>query len=333
MKLLYIPCHSIAEYDEIKLFSEIGIEVFSTGSYFIPSKPVDPKRPPLNIKRHPEYEPLVGDNPEIIPKELVKNFDIVFFHWLPLRILNNWENLKDKKVILRTNGQSVSQNELQIRELKRRGVIVVRYSPKERNIPFYAGEDALIRFYKDPEEFKNWNGEKKRVISLCQSMLKRGPYCNASVFLKITEGFERKLFGPDNEELKEIWGGCLDYEQLKKELQDNRVYFYTGTMPASYTLNFIEAFMTGIPIVSIGKKLGNPFWDSNLDLFEIGDLIENGKEGFVSDDLTNLKGYIKILLDDYSLAKEISKNAREKAIELFGKEKIKRQWINFFKNL
>jgi hypothetical protein len=30
------------------------------------------------------------------------------------------------------------------------GLEIVRYSPMERNIPGYIGEDALIRFYKDP---------------------------------------------------------------------------------------------------------------------------------------------------------------------------------------
>ncbi|WP_114378378.1 hypothetical protein [Paenibacillus prosopidis] len=78
----------------------------------------------------------------------------------------------------------------------------------------------------------------------------------------------------------------MDYEQLKQELRENRVFFYTGV--TSYTLGFIEAFMTGIPIVSIGEKLGNhEFYKQQT--FEIQEIIENGKEGIVSDDIQELR--------------------------------------------
>ncbi|MFY0784083.1 hypothetical protein AB1K18_28080 [Peribacillus simplex] len=40
---------------------------------------------------------------------------------------------------------------------------------------------------------------------------------------------------------------------MKQEMRENRAFFYTGTRITSYTLGFIEAFMTGIPIVSISE--------------------------------------------------------------------------------
>jgi glycosyltransferase involved in cell wall biosynthesis len=107
------------------------------------------------------------------------------------------------------------------------------------------------------------------------------------------------------------------------------VYFYTGTYPASYTLNFIEAFMTGIPIVAIGERLGNSPFELGQKTYEIPDIITQATDGFYSDDPAELRGVIQRLLDDESLARFISKNARKRAIELFGKDRIKLLWKEY----
>lgn len=60
------------------------------------------------------------------------------------------------------------------------------------------------------------------------------------------------MFGPGNEGAPES-GGMLSYEQMKQKMRENRAFFYTGTRITSYTLGFIEAFMTGIPIVSVSE--------------------------------------------------------------------------------
>ena len=104
-------------------------------------------------------------------------------------------------------------------------------------------------------------------------------------------------------------------------------------MPASYTLNFIESWMTGIPVVAIGGEFGNPPFLENQFTYEIPFLIKNGVNGYCSDDLGKLTEYVKNLLEDHELAKKIGAAGREKAIELFGKEKIKKQWIKFFDSL
>ena len=36
MKILYLPCHSVHEYDEVRMFHEMGHEIFSPGAYFNP---------------------------------------------------------------------------------------------------------------------------------------------------------------------------------------------------------------------------------------------------------------------------------------------------------
>ena len=213
------------------------------------------------------------------------------------------------------------------------GMKIVRYSPKEKNIQMNLGEDAMIRFYKDPEEYKDWNGNVDRVITLGQAMQKRGAFCNYQIFEEATREFPRIAFGADNDDLGAMWGGQLSYDDLKKELRDNRVFFYTGTQPASYTLGFIEAFMTGIPIVSVGNDVGNSLFKQEQNTFEVPDIIDSGQCGFVSDNIDTLKEKVGQLLKDEPLRKRISIAAREKAIQLFGKETIKKQWETFLNNL
>jgi glycosyltransferase involved in cell wall biosynthesis len=334
MKMLYLSCHSVLEYDEIKLFREIGVDVFSHGAY-LKSKTDDIMRPALD---HQDDERLVqlamATTKENLSPEFLKEFDTIMVMHNPVWIERNWRKFEGKTVIWRTIGQSVSDVEYKLKPYREQGLKIVRYSPMELNIPLYLGEEAFIRFYKDPDEYTNWNGHIKQVITVTQAMRKRGLFCGFDQFMEATDGLPRKLYGNSNQDAGEVWGGFLPFEKLKEAYRDSRAYFYYGTHPASYTLNFIEAFMTGIPIVAVGEKYGNMNYQlGNTMLYEIPKFITNGINGFMSEDLPTMKKYIKQLLDDESLAKEIGQKGREKAISLFGKQKIKEQWTQFFKSI
>jgi len=68
-----------------------------------------------------------------------------------------------------------------------------------------------------------------------------------------------------------------------------------------------------------------------FNYYEIEEIIEHGVSGFIGHSIQEMRGYIEQLLNDHQLAKEISANARARAIELFGKEKISKQWDDFLK--
>jgi hypothetical protein len=88
-------------------------------------------------------------------------------------IVPNWQRLKHKRVVWRTIGQSAHPNEWMMKPLRREGLEIVRYSPAERRIPEYAGEDALIRFYKDPDEWQGWHGTDAVVTNVTQNLYMR----------------------------------------------------------------------------------------------------------------------------------------------------------------
>jgi len=333
VRILYLSCHSINEYEDIKLFSELGHEVVSQGAYRNPFRPGDSQRPPLeNVYYDEELASLApGEWGSVIPQKLIDAVDCIYIlgieSWLP----PNWERMKHKKVVFRSIGQAVERTESVLARYRRYGLKIVRYSPFEQSISGYSGADALIRFYKDPEEYKDWNGKSKQVITVAQSMKKRDEALKFHIFEKATRGFPRKLYGSGNEDVGELWGGRLSYEELKKVLRDSRVFFYTCTYPAQYTMAFQEAWMTGTPVVAIGPALAG----FNI---EVPYLIENAVNGYTSNSIVELRRYLFVLLQDLlieevDLPKTISKAGRRKAIELFGKEKIKRQWKEFFESL
>jgi glycosyltransferase involved in cell wall biosynthesis len=342
LRILYLSCHSILEYDEVRLLNELGHYVFSPGAYINPKNPGDKSLRPglLNVDYDVEdvlafhaLGRLAGDSREQLTKEFVDRFDIVIVMHIPQWITINWKAMKHKPVVWRTIGQSIAAQEFELRPYRKQGLNIIRYSPLERTIPGYIGEDALIRFYKDPEEFKNWSGEKKRVVTFAQSMQLRNQACNFSFFEEVTRPYNRGLYGPGNEESGSFAHAEQEFDVLKNIMRNSRVYFYTGTHPASYTLNFIEAWMTGIPIVAIGPKRGNASYFPGHNLYEVPSLIKNSITGFVSDDRAVLQKTIQKLLDNDELATSVSAAGREQAIRTFGKDVIAEKWRRYLETL
>lgn len=348
MKILYLSCHSVLENDELSLLNELGHYAFSPGSYVEEAnKGDDSLRNKLVLNqghvelyaKHMEMFHRCGkpgvDNKENLSVEFLREFDIVIVMHIPAWISKNWKRFKEAgvQVFWRTIGQSWAGNESELRPLRNQGLKIIRYSPRESRIPGYLGEDVLIRFYKNPQEFCGWTGEKAEIVCIGQSLQRRGAPCNWNWLCEVSSGFPRNLYGPESE--SSGWGhGKLSFDDMKAVMRQYRVAINGGTWPASLLLSGCEEMMTGLPVVAVGPKLGHPHgWFPGHDLYEMGDIIENGVNGWCSDDLPATRDFIKQLLDDHALAKKIGEAGRAKAIELFGKDKIKEQWRQLLASL
>ena len=346
--------HSIEEYDQVRLLHSLGHEVFSIGGYINPATPHDDKRPALpDVPHHPELQAAVdaigapdnlGAAQERIPEAILDWADTIIYHHYLDRLYGQWGRIRDwlrgdpnRRVIWRTVGQSVEGNERTAQPFRADGLEIVRYSPKERNIPGYAGEDALIRFYKDPADYGGWTGTGQAhldgthygwgtgvpfVANVTQHLRQREPYTNWGFWEQATRGLNRVPVGPGSEA---IGGpGALSYDEMRAYLRAGRVYLYTGTQPASYTLGLIEAMMTGIPVVSIG-----PSWHR---IFPYGPQLFEGHEivgGWIHNDPAQARFWVEQYLNDHELARTDSAYVRARAIELFGMDTIAAQWRGY----
>jgi hypothetical protein len=164
--ILYISCHSVLEYDELRLLTSLGHRVFSCGSYFNPDSPGESIRPPLRLHQDPNWKEIFnktgcGGNPLKLSKEFIEKFDyIIAMHGHDF-VLNNIKNISKKTTVFwRGIGQSNYLIESKLKILKKSGIKIIRYSPMEDRTKSFAGQDYLIRFYKKESDFKT--SEKKQ---------------------------------------------------------------------------------------------------------------------------------------------------------------------------
>jgi glycosyltransferase involved in cell wall biosynthesis len=250
---------------------------------------------------------------------------IVIHHYTE-RLVGDWPRLRDwmrgapgRRVIWRTVGQSVENNERMMAPLRADGLERVAYSPNERFIPGYIGHDALIRFGKDPADWYGWTGDKAVVGNVTQGLLRRDPWTNYGFWEEATRGLPRLPAGPGSE----LHGGLgeLGYDEMRQYLRDIRVYLYLGTQPASYTLGLIEALMTGVPVVSIGP--------SHMQIFDMPGVFEGWELAPWGDDPLEVRRTLGLILENEAMAARVGSGARARALDLFGLDTIADQWASF----
>lgn len=336
MNVLLLTSHSIAEHDDLDMFTRMGVPTFSIGAYTNPHEPSDDKRPALPDAPHfAEFEALCheqrakhGDEDaryvidwakgDLHP-DIIDWADTIIVHHFPEAwIGGNWARIRDKRVIWRTCGQSDPRLEAEMLRYRRQGMQIVRYSPMERASfarSAFAGEDVMIRFGKDPKEWTGWTGDRPVVGNITQHMRQRGDACGYGFWAAATELIPVEPAGPGSEALRG-GVGSLSYDEMRAYLRGLRAYLYTGTRPASYTLGLIEAMMTGAPVVTVGPRA------FGMDLFE-------PLAPIVADRPVDAAYSLRKLLEDRDFAVAISERGRARAIELFDIDTVSRQWAEF----
>lgn len=353
-RILLMLAHEVEEHDQVRLLHELGHEVFSIGAYIRPSRPTaDPAamlRPALpQVPEHPALVEAVealgrgrppGFDPQMaakadLPAAVVDWADIIVCHHLEHTwLVPQWSRIRHKVVVWRTVGQSTHGNEWLMQPLRRDGLRIVRYSPRERSLPEFAGEDALIRFWLDPDEWAGWEGGERVVTNVTQALYRRSleddrvtlkpagqQWTSWQFWEQATAGLPRRPAGPESEAIGGL--GALSLDDMRAHLRACRAYLYTGTQPASYTLGLLEALMTGIPVVSIG-----PAWHA---IQPYGPALFEGHElaPLWSDRPSEARAALELLLEDEAMAREVSAAQREAAVAAFGRATVAEQWREF----
>lgn len=338
MRILYLSVHEVLEYDEVRMLRSLGHDVFSPGAYVCPDNRGDKHlRPDLTgVTYDPEDLRLYhacavagSDNKAHLSRELVERFDAVIYMHAPEWILANREATRGKRVIWRTIGQSIDKQESMLRPMREAGELqIVRYSPQEAMIPGYIGADAMIRFGKDPKEWCGWNGSTHAVLHVGQDVVARRQACSFDFVEAVTAPFARTVIGSGSEVLP-YGKGRVPFAELQDYMRRYRCLIYTGTHPASYTLGFVEALMTGIPVIACGPIHGNDAKNfPKHPLYEVHQLLSDGA-GFASDDPFALKDVIAECIRNEKYAYSMSLKGRIRALELFDMNLVAQQWKKF----
>ena len=338
MNIVLLASHAVAEYDDLRMFTDLGFDCFAPGGYEVPGTEGEGIRPPLpDAPHHPdlvarlhevraergEPGPAIDWGKAALHDDIIDWADAIIVHHFPDRwIGGQWERIKHKRVIWRTCGQSDPRLEEFMAGFD--GLQIVRYSPKERlafeKVGCFAGEDAVIRFGKYPDDYGPYVGDWQVVGNLTQDMLARGDSTGLGSWRKYTEGLPTMPAGKGSEHLPG-GVGALSYPDMLEYLRRIRTYFYTGTIPASYTLGLIEAMLSGVPVVAIGLLPPSLDWQWVADISEAEDIANPGL----------LLHHIPLdaYLRSHEYAARRGAEQRARAIEMFDVATVGAQWREF----
>lgn len=309
--ILYISCHSVLEYDEIKIFKELGHQVFSCGAYITPLSPQEQLRDPVNLVQNKDWLDVfnrtkcrnLGNGFWFFSKEFLDIFDTVIFMHSYQGLINSMKMLSGKRIFWRTIGQSNTSIEKSISKIKN-DIKIIRYSEKEKIIPGFCGQDYLIRFYKDRKDFGTWNREVEKICIFYNAFHARSKHFNINNYERYISKLPHDIFGRNN--IEKNFMGEKTYEEQRKILSTYASNYVINTNPASYTLSFIEAMAAGCPMI-LDRSFENQL-DERMDLLDGNQIFYN----------TEIK--------DESILAEKIKLQNICFDKFFSKDLIKRQW-------
>ena len=332
MNILYYGCHEILEYDEVRLFRALGHSVYSLSHL---SHQLWKLRPPLpqdavlshifnttgcinGFQDHCGY---------VFSRRFLDSIDVVIAMSDASFVENNWTALRSKPVIWRTVGMGIEIQEYILSRHRREGMKIVRYSPSERRNRAYLGEDAVIRFYVQSEH--QWQGSDASVLTFSNDFVRRYPE-EYAFSTEATCDIPLRIGGSNNDGLTNSIG-AVEYERQLAELRDCRAYLYSHGVHIPYTLNFIEAWASGIPVVARDPNKLPPSLDGSYS--EIGSLIQDGETGFLVSNPHDANAILNRLLSDHDFAHRIGSSGILAAQSLFGYDTIAAQWKAFLESL
>lgn len=187
-------------------------------------------------------------------------------------------------------------------------IFISEHSKNQWNIPV---DSHVIKHGVDTEVFKpDFDIKKeKRILTVANDFANRDYCLNYSGWKRITTGLPVKLIG-DNPGVSV----SVPIEILVREYNKSLIYLNTSTLSPIPT-SLLEAMSCGCAIVSTATC-------------EIPNIINNGYNGFISNDEKELTEYINLLLNDDTLANTLGSNARKTIQEQFSEQTFINEWNN-----
>lgn len=197
---------------------------------------------------------------------------------------------------------------------KMRGDINVFISEYSKNQWEIDSNTAIIHHSVDTETFNKDDKTVRQpyVLSVVNDFVNRDYCCNYNGWKRVTSGYPVKLVG-DTPGLSKP---AESIEQLAKEYQSAQVFLNTSTISPIPT-SLLEAMACGCAVVSTATCM-------------IPEIIENGVNGFISNDEEELSEYIKMLLDSSYTRERLGIAARETILNKFSEENFVNSWNNIF---
>ena len=152
------------------------------------------------------------------------------------------------------------------------------------------------------------------ILSVVNDWINRDWCCGFTIWENVIKGLPHKVVG-DTPGLSKP---ASTTEELVSDYQNSRIFLNTSTISPIPTA-LLEAMSCGCAVVSTETCM-------------IPEVIENGVNGFMTNDEKQMKKYLVDLLNDENLAKEMGDNARKTIVERYSAERFVNAWQQILQN-
>ena len=175
-------------------------------------------------------------------------------------------------------------------------------------------DTLIIKHGVDSEAFKPEKGLKKEshILSVVNDWINRDWCCGFTIWQEVTKGLPVSVLG-DTPGLSKP---ASSFDELVRAYQSSRIFLNTSTISPVPT-SLLEAMACGCAVVSTATCM-------------IPEIIENGVNGFISNDEEELKEMLVELLNNEELAKEVGEQARKTILEDFSEDRFVNEWNKVF---
>tara|TARA_R100000315_G_C5233950_1_gene145055 strand:+ start:886 stop:1899 length:1014 start_codon:yes stop_codon:yes gene_type:complete len=213
-----------------------------------------------------------------------------------------------------------SWNEQQLIQLyNMKGDVNIFISDYSRKRWGWRDDEALVLHHGiDSVEFSPGENVKREkvALSVVNDWINRDWCCGFNLWRQITEYPESNFPVVVLGDTPGLSKSAKSTEELIETYRKSLVFLNTSLISPVPT-SLLEAMSCGCAVVSTATCM-------------IPEIIENGKNGYISNDPNELRKFVKKLLDDEELAIELGKNARQTIIDNFSLTDFVSNWNQIF---
>ncbi|MDC7786329.1 hypothetical protein PQJ75_13325 [Rhodoplanes sp. TEM] len=332
MNLLYLPIHEVLEFDDLRLFKALGHTAFSTGPFGRPGFASALRGAEHDLGSPEHHDAFVRQPPAfhggipILAPAFLDRFDVIVANQDPRFVTHNAAALAGRHVIWRTVGQARRLTERSVWKAGR-DLFVVRCSNREAQMPGFLPTDAVVPFAKHPADHGPWAGAGGRILTFFNTIGRGDAIPGDADYAAIVAGFDADLYGPGNDGLSAARGFAPPDLQAAL-FRRCGAYLYVHSELACYTLNLIEALMSGVPVVApsarfVARRARDANWHARR--YEVPEILAGGA-GLLYDSVEEARLQLRAVLDGTIDIAAMSARARARAVALFSADRIAPLW-------
>lgn len=171
----------------------------------------------------------------------------------------------------------------------------------------------VIKHCIDTEVFKPGNSKRKQqILSVCNDWINRDYFCGFGLWQRVTKDLPVFPVG----DTKGFSLPAKNVGELVGFYQESQVFINTSQVSPIPT-SLLEAMACGCMVISSATCM-------------IPEVIQNGYNGFLTNDEGEMRKYLQLALSDPKMCEEMGKNARQTIIDNFSSSKFTQEWNKVF---